>query len=145
MSKQRGDIMKHSQKREREKSAMITVANRIYVAKEYADAFEQRFRERAGLVDQMPGFISNQVLRPVNEGDPYVVFTIWNSREDFLNWVRSDAFVKGHAQSGTLPKEAFVKSNVLEMHEVVQDSSRPDLASGAAWWSVQDALGLTSL
>jgi heme-degrading monooxygenase HmoA len=42
---------------------MITVANRIYVAKEYADAFEQRFRERAGLVDQMPGFVSNQVLR----------------------------------------------------------------------------------
>ena len=107
---------------------MITVANRIYVAKEYAHAFEQRFRDRAGLVDQMPGFISNQVLRPVNEGDPYVVFTIWNSRQDFLNWVRSEAFLKGHAQSGTLPKEAFVKSNVLEMHEVVQDSSRPDLA-----------------
>ena len=108
---------------------MINTANRIYVAKEYAEAFEQRFRDRAGLVDQMPGFISNQVLRPVNEGDPYIVFTIWNSRQDFLNWVRSDAFVKGHAQSGTLPKEAFVKSNVLEMHEVVQDSSRPDLAA----------------
>jgi heme-degrading monooxygenase HmoA len=106
---------------------MITVANRIYVMQEYAEAFEQRFRERAGLVDQMPGFISNQILRPVNEGDPYVVFTIWNSRQDFLNWVRSDAFVKGHAQSGSLPKEAFSQSNVLEMHEVVQDSSRPDL------------------
>ena len=46
---------------------MITVANRIYVKREYADAFEKRFRERAGLVDKMPGFISNQVLRPVNE------------------------------------------------------------------------------
>lgn len=106
---------------------MITVANRIYVNPEYAEAFEQRFRERAGLVDKMPGFISNQVLRPVNDGDPYVVFTLWNSRQDFLNWVRSDEFVKGHAQSGSLPKEAFTKSNVLEMHEVVQDSSRPEL------------------
>ena len=106
---------------------MITVANRIYVKPEYAEAFEHRFRERAGLVDQMPGFVSNQILRPVNEGDPYVVFTIWNSRQDFLNWVRSDAFVKGHAQSGSLPKEAFSRSNVLEMHEVVQDSSRHDL------------------
>lgn len=106
---------------------MITVANRIYVSQEYADAFEQRFRDRAGLVDKMPGFISNQVLRPVNQGDPYVVFTIWNSRDNFLSWVRSDEFVKGHAQSGTLPKEAFFQSNVLEMHEVVQDSSRPDL------------------
>ena len=108
---------------------MITVANRIYVTPEYADAFEERFRTRAGLVDGMPGFISNQVLRPVNEGDPYVVFTLWNSREDFLNWVRSDEFVKGHAQSGTLPKEAFSGANKLEVHEVVQDSSRPGLES----------------
>jgi heme-degrading monooxygenase HmoA len=106
---------------------MITVANRIYVNPEFGEAFEQRFRERAGLVDTMPGFVSNQVLRPVNDGDPYVVFTVWRSRQDFMAWVRSDAFAKGHAQSGTLPKEAFTRANVLEMHEVVQDSSRPDL------------------
>jgi heme-degrading monooxygenase HmoA len=106
---------------------MITVANRIYVSPEYAEAFEKVFRERAKLVDQMPGFVSNQVLRPVNDGDPYVVFTIWNSREDFMNWVRSDEFIKGHAQSGTLPKEAYFNPNVLEMHEVLQDSARPEL------------------
>ena len=106
---------------------MITVANRIYVEAEYADAFEKVFRERAKLVDEMPGFISNQVLRPVNEGDPYIVFTLWDSRQNFLDWVRSEAFVKGHAQSGTLPKEAYFKPNVLEMHEVIQDSGRPSL------------------
>jgi len=106
---------------------MITVANRLYVKQEFADAFEKVFRERAGLVDKMDGFISNQVLRPVNEGDPYVVFTTWNSRQDFLNWVRSDAFVKGHAQSATLPRDAYAKANVLELHEVLQDSTRPDL------------------
>jgi heme-degrading monooxygenase HmoA len=111
----------------KETKPMITVANRLYVKPEYADAFEKVFRERAGLVDKMEGFISNQVLRPVNEGDPYVVFTFWNSRPDFLNWVRSDEFVKGHAQSGTLPKDAYFKTNVLELHEVLQDSSRPDL------------------
>ncbi len=106
---------------------MITVANRIYVGAEFHEAFEKVFRERAKLVDEMSGFVSNQVLRPVNEGDPYVVFTLWNSRADFMNWVRSEEFIKGHAQSGTLPKEAYFKPNVLEMHEVVQDSARPDL------------------
>src|SRR5918997_4951819 len=106
---------------------MIKVPNRIYVKPEDVEAFEGRFRERAGLVDGMPGFVSNQVLRPVNEGDPYVVFTVWDSRQDFLNWVRSDAFAKGHAQSGTLPREAFSRGNVLEMHEVVTDSARPEL------------------
>ena len=55
---------------------MITVVNRPYVSPEYAEAFEKVFRERAKLADQMPGFVSNQVLRPVNDGDPYIVFTI---------------------------------------------------------------------
>lgn len=59
---------------------MITVANRIYVKPEYAEAFETAFRERAGLVDGMPGFVSNQVLRPVNEGDPYVVLTMYTDK-----------------------------------------------------------------
>ena len=106
---------------------MITVANRIYVAPEYQDAFEERFRNRTRLVDGMPGFISNQVLRPVNDGDPYVVLTLWESRKDFENWVESEEFRKGHAQAGTLPKEAFTQSNILELHEVFLDSTRPEL------------------
>ena len=106
---------------------MITVMNRIFVAPEYADAFEARFKERAGLVDEMPGFVSNQVLRPVNPGDPYIVLTFWESRQHFEDWTKSDAFVKGHARSGTLPKEAFSGPNKLEVHQVVLDSSRPDL------------------
>lgn len=106
---------------------MITVANRIFVAPAYADAFEETFRQRAGLVDQMPGFVWNQVLRPTQEGDPYIVLTLWESRAHFEAWIRSDAFVKGHARSGTLPREAFTAPNQLELHEVVLDSSRPDL------------------
>ena len=106
---------------------MITVANRIYVAPEYHDEFEERFQNRARLVDGMPGFISNQVLRPVNDGDPYVVLTLWESRQDFENWIESEEFRKGHAHSGTLPKEAFTQSNKLELHEVFLDSTRPAL------------------
>lgn len=101
---------------------MITVANRIYVNPEYADAFEERFQQRAGLVDAMDGFISNKVLRPVNEGDPYIVLTFWESRQAFEAWTQSEAFRKGHAQSSTLPKEAFSGQNKLEIHEVIQDS-----------------------
>jgi heme oxygenase (mycobilin-producing) len=107
---------------------MIAVANRIFVAPEYAEAFEERFRARARLVDGMPGFICNQVLRPCREGDPYVVLTFWESRGHFDGWVNSDAFKEGHARSGTLPTEAFTQPNKLEIHEVFLDSRRPDLA-----------------
>ena len=106
---------------------MITAMNRIYVAPEYAEQFEERFRTRAGLVDGMPGFIWNKVLRPVNEGDPYIVLTLWESRAAFDAWVKSDEFTKGHARSGTLPQEAFTKPGQIELHEVFTDSSRPAL------------------
>lgn len=106
---------------------MIAVANRIFVKPEHAAAFEERFRNRAGMVDQMAGFISNQVLRPVNEGDPYIVLTFWESRAAFEEWTRSEAFVQGHARSGTMPRDAFSGPNKLELHEVIQDSTRPDL------------------
>ena len=106
---------------------MITVANRVYVTPEYSAEFEERFRSRAKLVDGMPGFISNQVLRPVNEDDPYVVLTLWESRADFERWIKSDEFVKGHAQSGSLPSEAYSQPNRLELHEVFLDSSHPNL------------------
>ncbi len=59
---------------------MITAMNRIYVVPEYAEQFEQRFQTRARLVDGMPGFIWNKVLRPVNPGDPYIVLTLWDSQ-----------------------------------------------------------------
>lgn len=108
---------------------MITVMNRIAVHPEYADQFEARFLDRARLVDEMPGFVSNQVLRPVNPGDPYVVLTLWESRAAFEAWTSSDAFVQGHARSGSLPKEAFSGPNKLEIHEVLQDSSRPELVA----------------
>ncbi len=107
---------------------MITVMNRIFVNPDFAEQFEERFRSRAGLVDEMPGFVSNQVLRPVMPGDPYIVLTLWESRAHFEGWTNSEAFKQGHARSGTLPKEAYTGQNKLEVHEVVTDSSRPDLA-----------------
>jgi heme-degrading monooxygenase HmoA len=106
---------------------MITTANRIFVNPEYAEQFEENFRSRARLVDGMPGFVSNQVLRPVNSGDPYIVLTIWESRAHFEAWVNSEEFRQGHARSGTLPKEAYSAPNKLELHEVFLDTSRPDL------------------
>lgn len=106
---------------------MITTANRIFVNPEYAEQFEQNFRNRARLVDGMPGFVSNQVLRPVNPGDPYIVLTIWESRAHFEAWVNSEEFRQGHARSGALPNEAFSAPNKLEMHEIFLDTGRPDL------------------
>lgn len=107
---------------------MISVANRIFVNPDYAEAFEERFQNRARMVDTMPGFLFNQVLRPSSEGQPYVVLTFWETYAQFETWTNSEAFREGHAKSSTLPREAFSGRNVLEIHQVIQDSRDPDLA-----------------
>lgn len=102
---------------------MIVTSNRIPVNPEYAKQFEDSFRNRAGVVDGMPGFVSFQLLRPTKEGDPYIVMTIWESREHFEGWTNSDEFKEGHAKSGTLPREAFLGHPTLEMHEIIQKTN----------------------
>jgi len=106
---------------------MISVANRIFVNPDYTEAFEERFQNRARMVDTMPGFLFNQVLRPSGEGQPYIVLTYWESYAHFEVWTSSEAFREGHAKSSTLPKEAFSGRNVLEIHQLIQDSRDPEL------------------
>lgn len=99
---------------------MIIAANRIPVNPEHAEAFEEVFSQRAGLVDGMDGFISFQILRPTKPEDPYIVQTLWESREQFEAWTSSEEFKRGHAQSGTLPRETFLGHPTIEVHEVIQ-------------------------
>jgi len=101
---------------------MFVTMNRIFVNPEYTSTFEERFRKRAHEVDKMDGFVRNMVLRPKQKDEPYVVMTFWRSEKDFSKWVNSDAFKKGHAKSGTLPKDAFSTESHLETFEMFLDS-----------------------
>ncbi len=95
---------------------MIVVANRIPVAEGYQEEFERRFRDREGLVDKSPGFVRNEVLRPV-KGGPYIVKTYWEDMASFEAWTQSEAFREAHSKYP--PKEMFSGPNVLEIHEVL--------------------------
>ena len=101
---------------------MFVTMNRIFVNPDYSDVFEQRFKERAHEVDKMEGFIRNVVLRPKKPEHPFVVMTFWKTEEDFKNWVNSEAFIKGHAKSGTFPKEAFTTDSHLETFDIFLDT-----------------------
>ena len=106
---------------------MFVVMNRIPVKPEYADAFVERFQDRASLVDNMPGFVSFNLLRPATEGAPFVVETYWERKEDFENWTQSEEFKQGHAQAGKLPHEAFEGHPKLELFDVVQAAQRGEV------------------
>ena len=101
---------------------MISVMNRIPVNPEYAEAFEERFSDRAALVDGMDGFVAFRLLRPTNPADPYIVMTFWETEEHFKAWTRSEQFKEGHARAGRLPREAFLGHPKIEVMEIIQEA-----------------------
>ena len=121
---------------------MIIVTNRIPVARGHEADFEDRFRRRAHLIDQSPGFIKNLVLRPVQrrfnhqsgqwdetaEQGYYLVQTYWESEQAFWDWTKSESFRAAH--SNRPPAEMFAGPNVLEIHEVVFSTDRRDGGEG---------------
>lgn len=110
---------------------MFVVTNRIPVAEGHETDFEDRFRNRAHLIDKSPGFVKNLVLRPVQrrlnhksgemedskEQGYYLVQTYWESEQAFWDWTGSESFRKAH--SNRPPAEMFAGSSVLEVHEVI--------------------------
>ncbi len=105
----------------------VVKINAIEVPEGAGPELERRFANRLGAVDSAPGFISYELLRPTAGETRYFVMTHWETRKHFEDWVRSDEFVQGHARSGSLPREAYSAPNKLELHEVILDSTRPDM------------------
>jgi len=111
---------------------MVVVTNRIPVQAGHEIDFEERFKQRVGLVDKAPGFVRNEVHRPTPMKldhasaswvpDPtaegyYEVKTWWRSFADFEAWTKSPEFAEAHRNRA--PKEMFRGPNVLEIHELV--------------------------
>ncbi len=121
---------------------MFVVTNRIPVTKGQEEAFEDRFRNRAHLIDQSPGFIKNQVLRPVqrrfnhktgafeetSEPGYHLVQTWWESEQHFWDWTQSESFRIAH--SNRPPAEMFAGPNVMEIHKVILSTDRREAKSG---------------
>lgn len=106
---------------------MIVVMNRIPVNPEHAAAFEERFSDRAALVDGMDGFVSFRLLRPIKADDPYIVMTFWESHAHFVAWTHSSEFKEGHARAGRLPSDAFKGHPKLEVMEIALEAVRGEI------------------
>lgn len=96
------------------------VANRVFVNPEFADEFEQRFRKRAGQIEQQPGFVLMEVLQPRSDDTPYVVMTHWQDEQAFQNWVGSDDFRLAH--QNPMDSKAFREGGGIERYEVIVSS-----------------------
>ncbi len=75
---------------------MLVVMVRIPVgSQEEGNRMEERFRHRAGLVDNMPGFIGFELLK----GDSEIIsVTRWATQEDLDRWMQSQSNAQAHAR-----------------------------------------------
>lgn len=76
------------------------VFNNIPVTDEGRELFESRFQNRAGKVEQEPGFAAIRVLRPLNS-DTYIILTLWKDEKSFQDWQQSESYGQAHAKRGT--------------------------------------------
>ena len=81
-------------------STAYVVMNNIPVTKEGRPLFEYRFNNRARMVENVPGFQAIRVLRPLSN-DTYIILTVWDAADDFLNWQSSKSYEKAHEKRGT--------------------------------------------
>ena len=101
---------------------MFIVMNRFPVNPAYAEQFEIRIGSRPRQVEQQPGFIRVQLLRPSRPEESYIVMTFWESKADFEAWVKADTFTERHAGRRTLSSDVFRGPNKVETFDVILDS-----------------------
>ena len=78
---------------------MFIAMNRFRVVRGQEAEFEKLWAERETRLDDVPGFQQFQLLKG-SEADDHTLYsshTIWNDREAFTAWTKSEAFRKAHA------------------------------------------------
>lgn len=92
--------------------------NVLTVPAEMRDTLEERFANRAGMVEKADGFEGFSLLRPVEGTDNYLVFTRWRSKADFESW-RAGMGEQAHRREGQRAPAAT--GGELWAFEIVQD------------------------
>lgn len=103
-------------KKYEEETTMIIVTNTSHITKGNGEKLIERF-DRIGKVEQMEGFLGLEVLftQNLSEYDEVSVVTRWNSKEDFQNWTKSEAFRESHSKRKT---PDYIISNKITFQEV---------------------------
>ncbi len=99
---------------------MFIAMNRFKVARGHEAEFEEVWRARDSRLDTVPGFQTFHLLRGP-EAEDHTLFsshTVWESRDAFEAWTKSDAFRTAHRDAGS-HKGLYLGHPQFEGFEVV--------------------------
>jgi len=99
---------------------MFIAMNRFRIARGREADFEALWARRDSHLDSVPGFQDFHLLRgPADDASTlYASHTIWESREAFEAWTKSEAFRKAHANARA-PEGTYLGHPVFEGFEQV--------------------------
>lgn len=97
----------------------VVKINAIQVPPNAGPELEKRFAARAGAVENAPGFLGFQLLRPIAGEDRYFVVTHWADEESFAAWRDGDARAAHATPEGEAPRKPVATGADLLEFEVV--------------------------
>ncbi|SCG76352.1 antibiotic biosynthesis monooxygenase family protein [Micromonospora inositola] len=100
----------------------VVKINAIDVPPGSGEELEKRFAARAGAVENSPGFLGFELLRPVAGESRYFVYTRWESEEAYRAWAAGPsraAHAGGGGEGGEQRRPVASGATLLEF-EVVQ-------------------------
>jgi heme oxygenase (mycobilin-producing) len=99
----------------------VVKINAIDVPEGAGPELEARFAARKGAVENSPGFLAFELLRPVAGETRYFVYTRWESEEAFQAWSSGSGRA---AHAGERARPAATGASLLEF-EVIQHVEKP--------------------
>ncbi|WBB69836.1 antibiotic biosynthesis monooxygenase [Micromonospora sp. WMMD812] len=94
----------------------VVKINAIDVPPGAGEELEKRFAARAGAVENSPGFLGFELLRPVAGENRYFVYTKWETEEAYQAWAAGPSRA---AHAGQQQRPVASGATLLEF-EVVQ-------------------------
>jgi len=107
---------------------MFVFISHLTVPQPDHETVERYFRDRSHLVDQFPGFLYLQLLKPKNGSSSHALLTAWTDADAFRGYMKSEAHKISHSRE---PGEIMGRTPVRhEAFEVLLDS-RDEATAGA--------------
>lgn len=72
----------------------VVKINKLSVQEGKGEELERRFKNNSEKLDEVPGFISFELLRPTSGGTEYFAMTHWQDEESFRNWLANRHVVR---------------------------------------------------
>jgi len=94
---------------------MFVALSTFRVANGMEDQVTEAFLKRPHAVDNEPGFIRPEVLRPVDDASEFWLITWWSDQQSWETWYRSERHKRSH---DGIPKGLKLDPSATQVHKL---------------------------